>query len=54
MKRFVKWFFEFKQSELADKINKYAEDNNLTIISFSTNGDQNGAIVLFEGYKPRY
>lgn len=54
MKRFVKWFFEFKQSELADKINKYADDNNLTIISFATNDDQHGAIVLFEGNKPRY
>lgn len=51
MIRFVKWFYEFEISRLVDKINEYAEDNNLTIISLSTNTDQHGAIVLFENNK---
>jgi hypothetical protein len=54
MIRFVKWFYEFEVCGLVNKINKYAEDNNLTIISLATNTDQHGAIVLFEGNKPRW
>lgn len=54
MTRFVKCFFEFETCKLVDKINKYAEDNNLTIISLATNENQHGAIVLFEGNNPRW
>ena len=51
MKRFVKWFYEFEISVLVNRINKYAEQENLTIISLATTADQHGAIVLFESNK---
>ena len=52
MNRFLRWFYEFETSRLVNKINDYAEENNLKIISLTTTYDQRGAIVLFEGQKP--
>ena len=54
MNRFLKHFYEFKTLELVEKINRYAEKNNLQIISFTTDERQHGAVVLFEGEKPRW
>ena len=54
MDRFLKWFYEFKTSELVNEINKYAEKHGLKIISVTSDASQNGAIVLFEGNKPIY
>jgi hypothetical protein len=54
MRRFVKSFYEFSATELIKKINEYATENNLEIISLSTNDNLHGAIVLFEGEKPKY
>jgi len=48
MNRFLEWFYEYDTSELVYKINKYAKDENLTIISLTTTENQHGAIVLFE------
>lgn len=54
MNRFLKWFYELKTTTLVDEINEYAEENNLQIISLTTDESQHGAIVLFEGQKPEY
>lgn len=54
MRRFVKSFYEFSVIDIIEKINEYAAKNNLEIISLSTNNDLHGAIVLFEGEKPKY
>lgn len=54
MDRFLRWFYELETRKLVDRINEYAEENNLKIISLTTNDNQSGAIVLFEGKKPRY
>lgn len=54
MNRFVESFYEFEMSKLVTKINEYAIKNNLKIISLSTNNNLHGAIVLFEGEKPKY
>ena len=48
MDRFLRWFYETDTDELVDKINQYAEENNLKIISLTTTDNQYGAIVLFE------
>ena len=53
MNRFLSWFYEYETSELVDRINEYAERHGLKIISISTNANQHGAIVLFEGNKPK-
>ena len=53
MNRFLKYFCVYTTSNLVDKINEYAEENNLKIISVSSGGDMYKAIVLFEGEKPR-
>ncbi len=54
MNRFLSWFYEYETSKLVNRINEYAERHGLKIISISTNENQHGAIVLFEGNKPRY
>lgn len=54
MDRFLRWFYEHDTSELVDRINKYAADNKLKIISLTTTDNQHGAVVLFEGNKPWY
>ena len=54
MDRFIEWFYESDTTELVDKINEYARRNNLQIISLNTNDVLHGAIVLFEGEKPKY
>lgn len=54
MNRFIEWFYQREISELVDEINEYAIKNNLKIISISANDNLHGAIVLFEGEKPRY
>lgn len=54
MNRFIEWFYEMETNELVIKINEYATKNNLKIISLSTTNNLHGAIVLFEGEKPRY
>ena len=54
MNRFLKHFYELDTHELVDEINEYAKKNNLQIISLNTNDKQHGAIVLFEGNKPRW
>ena len=54
MDRFVQWFYEIDTHKLVEKINEYAQKNNLRIISLTTNDNQHGAIVLFEGNKPRW
>lgn len=54
MNRFVESFYELEISKLVTKINEYAIKNNLKIISLSTNDNLHGAIVLFEGEKPKY
>lgn len=54
MDRFLRWFYDCETRKLVDRINEYAEDNKLKIISLTTNDNQHGAIVLFEGKKPRY
>jgi hypothetical protein len=53
MNRFVKYFIKLHTDDLVDKINEYAEENNLEIISVISGGDMYKAIVLFEGEKPR-
>lgn len=48
MKRFVKHFYSFDdEPPIEDKINEYAECNNLTIITVSALYG-NGVYVLFE------
>jgi hypothetical protein len=54
MSRFVKSFYELEIPKLVETINEYATENNLEIISLSTNDNLHGAIVLFEGKKPKY
>lgn len=54
MNRFIEWFYEFEIDKLVIRINEYAIKNNLKIISLSTNDNLHGAIVLFEGEKPKY
>ena len=54
MNRFIENFYESTMSELVEKINEYAIKNNLKIISISADDNLHGAIVLFEGEKPRY
>ena len=54
MKRFLEWFYEVDASKLVERINKYAEKNNLLIISLTATENQHGAIVLFEGKRPAY
>ncbi len=54
MNRFVEWFYEIEPNILVDTINKYASNNNLQIISLSTNDNLHQAIVLFEGERPKY
>lgn len=54
MNRFIEWFCEERTSKLVESINKYARKNNLKIISISANDSLHGAIVLFEGEKPKY
>ena len=54
MDRFLRWFYETDTDELVDKINQYAEENNLKIISLTTTDNQYGAIVLFEDKKSLY
>lgn len=57
MNRFLEWFYEREPANLVDKINEYVEKNNLKIISFNTTKSlfgAVGAIVLFEGEKPKY
>ena len=54
MSRFVEYFFKLEISKLVNEINEYATRNNLQIISLSTNDNLRGAIVLFEGEKPKY
>ena len=54
MSRFVKSFYELRIHKLVEEINEYAVKNDLEIISLSTNDDLHGAIVLFEGEKPKY
>ena len=53
MSRFVKSFYELETHKLVETINKYATENDLEIISFSTNNNLHGAIVLFEGKKTK-
>ena len=48
MDRFLRWFYETDTIELVYKINQYAEENKLKIISLTTTDNQCGAIVLFE------
>lgn len=48
MDRFLRWFYETDTDELVYKINQYAEENKLKIISLTTTDNQYGAIVLFE------
>lgn len=52
--RFTKWFYETNTHNLTEKINRFAQENNLRIISLSANDNLHGAIVLFEGNKPRW
>lgn len=47
MKRFVKYFFCHYGTDLAQKINEYADENALLIVSIAIK-DTNGALVLFE------
>lgn len=54
MSRFVKSFYELEIHKLVETINEYATENDLEIISLSTNDSLHGAIVLFEGKKPKY
>lgn len=54
MNRFVEWFYELETPQLVKEINEYATKNNLKIISISANDNLYGAIVLFEGEKPKY
>lgn len=54
MNRFIENFYELTMSVLVEKINEYATKNNLKIISISANDNLHGAIVLFEGEKPKY
>lgn len=54
MKRFLEWFYEYETSTLVNRINEYAEKNGLQIISVATNDNQHGAVVLFEGEKPKH
>ena len=54
MNRFLEWFYEVDPSKLVERINKYAEKHNLQIVSITTNENQYGAIVLFEGLQPKY
>ena len=57
MNRFLEWFYEREATNLVSKINEYAEKNNLKIISFNATKSllgAIGAIVLFEGEKPKY
>lgn len=54
MNRFLEWFYERETTDLVNKINEYAERNNLKIISLNTTERLLGAIVLFEGEKPKY
>lgn len=54
MNRFLEWFYESETSRLVNRINEYAEKSNLQIISLTTNENQHGAIVLFEGKKPKW
>ena len=53
MNRFVRSFYAFEIYKLVEKINKYAIENDLEIISLSASNDLHGAIVLFEGEKPK-
>lgn len=54
MKRFLEWFYERETSDLVKRINEYAEKHNLQIISVTTNENQHGAIVLFDGEQPKW
>lgn len=54
MSRFVENFYELETNNLVETINEYATKNDLKIISLSTNDNLHGAIVLFEGKKPKY
>lgn len=54
MSRFVKSFYELGIHKLVEEINKYTTENDLEIISLSASDDLHGAIVLFEGEKPKY
>lgn len=54
MNRFVKSFYELETHKLVKIINEYATKNDLEIISLSTNDNLHGAIVLFEGKKPKH
>ena len=54
MSRFLEWFYERETANLVNRINGYAERNNLKIISLNTTDSLLGAIVLFEGEKPKY
>ena len=54
MKRFLEWFYKQDSTELVNRINEYAEKNNLQIISVSADETLQGAIVLFEGEKPKW
>ena len=54
MNRFVECFYEMRINKLVEKINEYAERNNLRIISLSASDNLHGAVVLFEGKKPEY
>ena len=51
MDRFVRGFYDYDSINLIDSINRYAERNNLTIISLAANNSLNGVIVLFERIK---
>lgn len=53
MKRFLEWFYEYETTDLVKRINEYTEKHNLQIISITTNANQHGAIVLFEGEEPK-
>ena len=52
MNRFLKSFHEFHTLTLVDEINEYAKENNLKIISLTSDETLHSAIVLFEGDKP--
>ena len=54
MNRFVECFYGTRMDKLVEKINRYAERNNLRIISLSASDNLYGAVVLFEGKKLEY
>ena len=54
MNRFLEWFYEDNTPKLIRRINEFAKKYNLQIISITTDENQHGAIVLFEGEEPKY